>query len=141
MKDVIETEIKEDTNGAVSPLGHKLLRILGFIAKQVKTGKCSDEEIADLMVLASSERLGYIREEDYVTADEGMKILGVGKNRAQFFALIKQYGIEANTFNNVKIGYKRNDIIKLKVALSKDKDNFILKKKRKKYPLSEMLED
>ena len=79
MKDVIETEIKEDTNGAVSPLGHKLLRILGFIAKQVKTGKCSDEEIADLMVLASSERLGYIREEDYVTEDEGMKILGVGK--------------------------------------------------------------
>ena len=141
MKDVIETEIKEDTNGAVSPLGHKLLHILGFIAKQVKTGKCSDEEIADLMVLASSERLGYIREEDYVTADEGMKILGVGKNRAQFFALIKQYGIEANTFNNVEIGYKRNDIIKLRVALSKDKDNFILKKKRKKYPLSEMLED
>ena len=39
MKDVIETEIKEDTNGAVSPLGHKLLRILGFIAKQVKTGE------------------------------------------------------------------------------------------------------
>ena len=141
MKDVIETEIKEDTNGAVSPLGHKLLRILGFIAKQVKTVKCSDEEIADLMVLASSERLGYIREEDYVTAYEGMKILGVGKNRAQFFALIKQYGIEANIFNNVKIGYKRNDIIKLRVALSKDKDNFILKKKRKKYPLSEMLED
>ena len=141
MKDVIETEIKEDTNGAVSPLGHKLLRILGFIAKQVKTVKCSDEEIADLMVLASSERLGYIREEDYVTADEGMKILGVGKNRAQFFALIKQYGIEANIFNNVKIGYNRNDIIKLRVALSKDKDNFILKKKRKKYPLSEMLED
>ena len=141
MKDVIETEIKEDTNGAVSPLGHKLLRILGFIAKQVKTVKCSDEEIDDLMVLASSERLGYIREEDYVTADEGMKILGVGKNRAQFFALIKQYGIEANIFNNVKIGYKRNDIIKLRVALSKDKDNFILKKKRKKYPLSEMLED
>ena len=141
MKDVIETEIKEDTNGAVSPLGHKLLRILGFIAKQVKTVKCSDEEIADLMVLASSERLGYIREEDYVTADEGMKILGVGKNSAQFFALIKQYGIEANIFNNVKIGYKRNDIIKLRVALSKDKDNFILKKKRKKYPLSEMLED
>ena len=93
------------------------------------------------MVLASSERLGYIREEDYVTADEGMKILGVGKNRAQFFALIKQYGIEANTFNNVKNGYKRNDINKLRVALSKDKDNFILKKKRKKYPLSEMLED
>ena len=36
---------------------------------------------------------------------------------------------------------KRNDIIKLRVALLKDKDNFILKKKRKKYPLSEMLED
>ena len=76
-----------------------------------------------------------------MTADEVMKILGVGKNRAQFFALIKQYGIEANIFNNVKIGYMRNDIIKLRVALSKDKDNFILKKKRKKYPLSEMLED
>lgn len=77
----------------------------------------------------------------YVTADEGMRILGLGSNRAQFFALIKQSGIEANTFNNVKIGYKRNEIIKLRVALSKDKNNFLIKKKRKKYPLSEMLED
>ena len=76
-----------------------------------------------------------------MTADEGMRILGLGSNRAQFFALIKQYGIEANTFNNVKIGYKRNEIIKLRVALSKDKNNFLIKKKRKKYPLSEMLED
>ena len=76
-----------------------------------------------------------------MTADEGMRILGLGSNRAQFFALIKQYGIEANTFNNVKIGYKRNDIIKMRVALSEDKDNFILKKKRKKTPRSEKLED
>ena len=112
-----------------------------FLASSQSKSRRGNVEIADLMVLASSERLGYIREEDYVTADEGMKILGVGKNRAQFFALIKQYGIEANTFNNVKIGYKRNDIIKLRVALSKDKDNFVLKKKRKKYPLSEKLED
>ena len=141
MNDVTETKIKEETNNGVSSLGHNLLRILGFLAKQIKAGKCSDEEIADLMGLASSERLGYIREEDYVTADEGMRILGVGKNRSQFFTLVKQYGIEANTFNNVKIGYKRNDIIKLRVALSKDKDNFVLKKKRKKYPLSEKLED
>lgn len=125
----------------VTPLGERALRILSHLAKQIKSGSCSDEEICDILALSTPERLGYIREEDYVTADEGMRILGLGSNRAQFFALIKQYGIEANTFNNVKIGYKRNDIIKMRVALSEDKDNFILKKKRKKTPRSEKLED
>lgn len=141
MEDELINQVEGMSEEGSTSLRVKAYRILLYLAKQIKTGKCSDEDIADIISLSTPERLGYIREEDYVTADEGMRILGLGNNRSQFFTLIKQYGIEANTFNNVKIGYKRNDIIKMRVALSEDKDNFILKKKRKKTPRSEKLED
>lgn len=141
MEDELINQVEDMPEEGSTSLRVKAYRILLYLAKQIKTGKCSEEDIAEIISLSTPERLGYIREEDYVTADEGMRLLGLGNNRSQFFALIKQYGIEANTFNNVKIGYKRNDIIKMRVALSEDKDNFILKKKRKKTPLSEKLED
>ena len=91
------------------------------ILRDLKNGECTEEEIDDLIAKTEPRSRGYFREEDFVTADEAMKILHLGQNRNRFFDLIKVYKIESQTFNGVKIGYKREEIHKLKERLAKDK--------------------
>ena len=91
------------------------------ILRGLKNGECTEEEIDDLISKTEPRSRGYFREEDFVTADEAMKILCLGKNRNRFFDLIKVYKIESQTFNGVKIGYRREEIHKLKERLARDK--------------------
>ena len=91
------------------------------ILRDLKIGECTEEEIDDLISKTEPRSRGYFREEDFVTADEAMKILCLGKNRNRFFDLIKVYKIESQTFNGVKIGYKREEIHKLGERLAKHK--------------------
>lgn len=92
------------------------------VLRDLKNGECTEEQIDDLISSTEPRNRGYFREEDFVTADEAMKILCLGKNRNRFFTLIKVYKIEAKTFNGVKIGYRINDIYALKDKLeSKNK--------------------
>ena len=91
------------------------------ILKDLKNGECTEEEIEDLISKTEPRSRGYFREEDFVTADEAMKILCLGQNRNRFFDLLKVYKIQAQTFNGVKIGYRREEIHKLKERLTKEK--------------------
>lgn len=91
------------------------------LLRDLKSGECTDEQIDDLISKTEPRSRGYFREEDFVTADEAMKILHLGQNRNRFFDLLKVYKIQAQTFNGVKIGYKREEIHKLKERLAKDK--------------------
>ena len=89
--------------------------------RDLKNGECTDEQIDDLISKTEPRSRGYFREEDFVTADEAMRILKLGQNRNRFFDLLKVYKIQAQTFNGVKIGYKREEIHKLKERLAKEK--------------------
>ena len=90
------------------------------IMKDLKNGEgCTDEQIDDLIATTEPRSRGYFREEDFVTADEAMKILRLGQNRNRFFDLIKVYKIESQTFNGVKIGYRKEEIYKLKERLER----------------------
>lgn len=91
------------------------------VLRDLKNGECTDEQIDDLISKTEPRSRGYFREEDFVTADEAMKILHLGQNRNRFFDLIKAYKVEAQTFNGVKIGYKREEIHKLGERISKAK--------------------
>ena len=91
------------------------------ILRDLKNGECTEEEIDDLIARTEPRSRGYFREEDFVTADEAMRILCFGQNRTRFFDLIKVYKIESQTFNGVKIGYRREEIHKLKERLVKEK--------------------
>lgn len=88
------------------------------IMKDLKNGEgCTEEQIDDLISKTEPRSRGYFLEEDFVTADEAMKILCLGSNRNKFFDLIKVYKIQSQTFNGVKIGYKKEEIYKLKEKL------------------------
>lgn len=92
------------------------------IMKDLKNGEgCTDEQIDDLIATTEPRSRGYFREEDFVTAEAAMKILKLGSNRNRFFDLIKVYKIESQTFNGVKIGYRREEIHKLGERLAKDR--------------------
>jgi hypothetical protein len=96
-------------------------RLCKQILKDLKDGNCSEEEIEDLIAKTEPRNRGYFREEDFVTADEALRILHLGQNRNKLFSLLKVYKIESQTFNGVKIGYKREEIHKLKERLAKTK--------------------
>lgn len=91
------------------------------LLRDLKSGECTDEQIDDLISKTEPRSRGYFREEDFVTADEAMRILRLGQNRNKFFSLLKVYKIESQTFNGVKIGYRREEIHKLGEKLAKDK--------------------
>lgn len=89
------------------------------VLRDLKNGECTEEQIDDLISKTEPRSRGYFREEDFVTADEAMKILCLGKNRNRFFGLIKLYKIQSQTFNGVKIGYRKEEIYKLKGRLER----------------------
>lgn len=91
------------------------------VLRDLKNGECTEEQIDDLISKTEPRSRGYFREEDFVTADEAMKILKLGSNRNRFFDLIKVYKIQSQTFNGVKIGYPKEEIYKLKERLAKEK--------------------
>lgn len=96
-------------------------RLCKQILKDLKDDNCSEEEIDDLIANTEPRSRGYFREEDFVTADEALRILHLGQNRNKLFSLLKVYKIESQTFNGVKIGYRREEIYKLKERLAKEK--------------------
>ena len=87
------------------------------VLRDLKNGEYTEEQIDELIASTEPRRQGYFREEDYVTADQAMKILCLGSNRNKFFDLIQTYKIESQTFNGVKIGYKRSEINRLNEKL------------------------
>lgn len=104
----------------LSPSGRALWKALRSAMEQLVSGECSEDEIADTMTRLSPESNGFKREDDYVTIDEGMRILHFGRNRAGFCNLMKKYGIPNETFNNVKIGYNRHRLVALKHRLDEE---------------------
>lgn len=90
-----------------------LWKLCKQILKDLKNGECTEEQIEEVIASTEPRKHGYFREEDYVTADQAMKILRLGQNRNKFFDLIQTYRIESQTFNGVKIGYRRSEIYEL----------------------------
>ena len=118
-------ETNQEAKFDYKPLSFKqqyVWKLCRQIMKDLKNGEgCTDEQIEDLISKTEPRSRGYFREEDFVTADEAMKILHLGQNRNRFFDLIKVYKIESQTFNGVKIGYRKEEIHKLGERLARNK--------------------
>ena len=91
------------------------------ILRDLKDGNCSDEEIEDLISKTEPRSRGYFREEDFVSSDEAMRILGLGQNRNRLFTILKAHNIQVHTFNGMKIGYRKEQIYKLVERFEKNK--------------------
>lgn len=105
---------------SLPPSGRALVKTLLDIVEQILSGRCDEEEIEEVSRRVNPDMKGYKCEDDYVTIDEGMRIMHYNRNRNGFCNLMKKYGIPNETFNNIKIGYNRNRLIALKHKLDED---------------------
>lgn len=84
---------------------------LDFIKERIIQGDCSDEELSENLSRVNCEaNKDYINKNDYVNADQAIKILGIGYDRNKLFSLTKKYGVINHTLNNQHIGFKRKEI-------------------------------
>lgn len=98
----------------LSPIERMALKIIDSIRDKLINKECSDSDLAEgLSRLNFETSKDFINPKDYVTADEAMKMLGLGYNRSKFFALTKKHGIINHTINNQHIGFYKKDIERL----------------------------
>lgn len=97
------------------------INLLRQAIKDIKSGECSDEDIAAALVTFNPETRGYIKEDEFVNYDEACKLLGIGWNRNRLNNLCKKYGVRNHTFNNAHIGFRKREIIALRAVVDKEK--------------------
>lgn len=101
----------------ITPIKRAALSIVDKLKEQI-LNDCSDEEVADSLIKFNPETHGYVREDQFMTADEAMRTLKI-KSRNKFFALTKLYGIKNNKISNQNVGFLVTDINKLHSKIRK----------------------
>ena len=66
---------------SLPPSGRALVKTLLDIVEQILSGRCDEEEIEDVSRRVNPDMKGYKCEDDYVTIDEGMRIMHYNRNR------------------------------------------------------------
>lgn len=113
-------ELNSEEKERVSKLTPFMRLVYETLMKWIKMliyGECDEETITNAASKIESSTQDYVHEDDYVTVDMAMKILGLGQNRVKCINLLKQNNIRNETFNNVKIGYNRDKVVALKKKL------------------------
>lgn len=91
---------------------------LDYAKERILSDDYSDEEIVKILQMFSLNiNKDYINKNDYVNADQAIKILGKGFNRTKFFEVTKKYGIINYTMNNQHIGFLKKEIEELACKL------------------------
>lgn len=113
-------ELNSEEKERVSKLTPFMKLVYETLMKWIKMliyGECDEETITNAASKIESSTQGYVHEDDYVTVDMAMKILGLGQNRVKCINLLRMNNIRNETFNNVKIGYNRDKVVALKKKL------------------------
>lgn len=85
------------------------------IIEDVKDGRCSEEEMNNIITKTEPRRNGYIDPKEYVNAEKASKYLGVHRN--EFFRLLRKHHVTVNKINNQPIGYWTKDLERIKATL------------------------
>ena len=125
MEAVLTLKQQENMNKPIIKLA---LIFLDNIRQQLINGECDENDIQEVMTKFHPEaNEKFINKDDYINADKAMNILQLGHNRAKFFELTKEYGIENHKMNNMPIGYKKSEIL----AVARDLQDEIKERERK----------
>lgn len=115
------------------PIIKMALILLDNIRRQLINGECDENDIQEAMTkFHPSANDKFINKEDYINADKAMDILHLGRNRAKFFELTKEYGIESYKMNNMPIGYKKSEILMVAQDIKEEIKKKEMKEKKKK---------
>lgn len=104
-----------------SPTMKYVITLLKQVIKDIRSGACSEEELVAALVKFNPETNGYIREDMFMNYDEACVELKIGWNRNKLNDLCKLYGIKNHKFNNAPIGFRADEIKRLKPIIDKKK--------------------
>ena len=105
----------------LSPMKQLALAVVNSATRKIKyqiLNDCSDEEITQNIARVHPDLRGTYKEEDYLSYDKALKVLGFGYNRNKLNELAKKHNVKNHTFNNAHIGFKKDDIEMLKRILA-----------------------
>lgn len=97
-----------------------VLSVIDNIREQV-INDCDDETLTARMSDIRVLDVDAFHEDDYYTYDEAINELGIGYNRNRLSELTKKYNIRNRKFKNVSVGFHKDDIMKLKIILNKNR--------------------
>ena len=100
-----------------SPIMNYAITLLKQVIEDIKSGKCSEQELTDTLSKFHPESNGYIKEDDFINYDEAGMLLGVRWDRRKLNNLCKEHNIINEKFNNQHIGFRKKDILRLKQLL------------------------
>lgn len=115
------TNEEKERISKLSPMFRIVLDTLMRWIRQLIDGECDEGTIADMASKINASTQGYAHEDNYLTLDKAMKILGFGQNRVGCLNLMRKHGIHNEKFNNVSIGYNRDKVVALKRKLDAEK--------------------
>lgn len=127
-------ELTNEERERVSKLPSLFIIVLDTLMRWVRQliyGECDEDTITNMAGKINASTQGYVHEDNQVTVDEAMRILGFGQNRVGCINLLRKHGIVNETINNNHIGYNRDKIIALKNKLRKEYDERKLKQLNK----------
>lgn len=125
------TNEEKERVSKLPPLFRIVLDTLMRWIRQLIYGECDEGTITNMAGKINASTQGYVHEDNQVTVDEAMRILGFGQNRVGCINLLRKHGIVNETINNNHIGYNRDKVIALKNKLRKEYDERKLKQLNK----------
>ena len=126
------TDEENESIRGLSPITRAVFETIKKWMKLIIEGKCDESVMEDAARKIVNSTDGYINEDNQVTIDGAMKILGYGQNRVGCVNLLRRNGIVNRKVNNVHVGYDRDKVVALKCRLRKEYDARILKQENKK---------
>lgn len=95
-------------------------------------GKCDEQILVNTMSTLENNANGRYSKEDLLNYDKAGESLGFGTtNRAGLKKLLDKNGIHEVVINNMKVGFRRDEIMALKDKLNEDIRKRELKRKQK----------
>lgn len=115
------TNEEKERISKLPPMFRIVLDTLMRWIRQLIDGECDEGTIADMASKINASTQGYAHEDNYLTLDKAMNILGFGQNRVGCLNIMRKHGIHNEKFNNVSIGYNRDKVVALKRKLDAEK--------------------
>ena len=104
-----------------------VINVLLDCIDNIINGKCDEDIIVSAMSTMNNNARGKYSNEDLMNYDEAGEVLGFGTtNRVGLKRLLDKHGIKQVVINNMKCGFRRDEILSLK-------DKLCIKKSIKTY--------
>ena len=126
------TDEENESIKGLAPITRAVFETIKKWMSLIIDGKCDEVVMEDAARKIANSTEGYINEDNQVTIDGAMKILGFGQNRVGCINLLRRNGIINKKVNNVHVGYDRDQVVALKCKMRKEYDARILKQENKR---------